>query len=105
MRGTLVAAIGACFAILIFAGARPALSMPATAALHYGETHTGVLQEVGNRYRYSGNWNRRPYYRGYAYGYRPYGYNYRPYGYYRPYAYYNYPYYYRRPGISLWFGF
>jgi len=103
MRGTLIAAIAACFAVLILAGARPALSMPATAAVHYGETHAGVLQEVGKRY--SRNWHRRPYYRGYAYGYQPYGW-YRPYSYYyRPYAYYDYPYYYRRPGISLWFGF
>jgi hypothetical protein len=68
----------------------------------YGETRAGVLQEVGKRYRYSRNWNRRPYYRSYAY--RPYAY--RPYGYYRPYSYYGYGYpYYRRPGISLWFGF
>jgi hypothetical protein len=71
MRGTLIAAIAACFAVLILAGARPALSMPATAAVHYGETHAGVLQEVGKRY--SRNWHRRPYYRGYAYGYQPYG--------------------------------
>jgi hypothetical protein len=102
MRRTLIAAIAACFAILIFAGPRPALSMPATAALPYGETNAGVLHFV-KKYRYSRNWHRPPYYRGYAYGYRPYAY--RPYGYYRPYAYYGYPYYYRRPGISLWFGF
>jgi hypothetical protein len=50
MRGTLIAAIAACFAVLILAGARPALSMPATAAVHYGEMHAGVLQEVGKRY-------------------------------------------------------
>ena len=82
--------------------------MPATAALHYGETKASMLQDVGERYRYSRR-HRGPYYRGYAYRYRPYGY--RPYayygypGYYRPYAYYGYPYYYRRPGISFWFGF
>lgn len=78
--------------------------MPATAALAYGETHVGALQKVGKKHHYSRNWNKRPYYRGYAYGYQPYGW-YRPYNYYRPYAYYDYPYYYRRPGISLWFGF
>ena len=101
-RGTFIPAIAACFAILCIADARPALSIPASAALQYGETRAGVLQEVGKRYRYSRNWNRRPYYRSYAY--RPYAY--RPYGYYRPYSYYGYGYpYYRRPGISLWFGF
>jgi hypothetical protein len=76
--------------------------MPATAALHYGETKASMLQDVGERYRYSRR-HSRLYYRGYAYRYRPYGY--RPYAYYgypyRPYAYYSYPYYYRRPGISF----
>lgn len=75
-------AIAACFAILCISDAGPALSMPASATLQYGETRAGLLQEVGRRYRYSRSWS-RPYYRSYAY--RPYAY--RSYGYYRPYGY------------------
>ena len=101
MRGTLIATLAACFGVAVLFGPKPALSMPANATLAEGKANAGMVQDVAKKYRYSRNWNRRPYYRGYSYRYRPYGY-YRPY--YRPYAYYGYPYYYRRPGISLWFG-
>ena len=66
-------------------------------AIHNGETHAGLVQEVGRRYY------RRRYVRPY-YSYRPYygyGYGYRPY--YRPYGYYGYGYW--RPGISFGFSF
>ena len=100
MRRTLIVALAVGFAALVFAG-RPATAAPATAALAYGESHAGIVEEVGRKYRYSRKWRRGPYYRGYAY--RPY---YRPYYRGRPYAYYGYPYYYRRgPGVSFWFGF
>jgi hypothetical protein len=94
MRGTLIAALAVGFAALVFAG-KPAAATPANAALAYGETNAGVVEQVGRKYRYSRRYRRGPYYRGYAY---------RPY--YRSYGYYGYPYYYRRgPGVSFWFGF
>lgn len=100
MRGTFFAAIAASFVALVFTDA-PAAAAPAKAALAYGENHAGVVEHVARKYRYSRQYRRGPYYRGYAY--RPYPY----WGYWgRPYAYYDYPYYYRRgPGVSLWFGF
>ncbi len=99
MRGVLIPVIAAGFAALIFAGPKPAAATPAGAALAYGESHAGIVEQVGKRYRYSRNYRRAPYYRGYAY--RPnywgrpyYGY----YGYRRPY----YGYYgYGGPGIYL----
>ena len=96
MRGTLIAALAACFVALVLVSPKPALSMPATAALHYDQTGAGIVHAVKHR-RY-GYWRGHPYYRGYAY--RPY---YRPY-YYQPYGY-GYPWYWRRPGFSIWFGF
>ena len=99
MRGTLFTAIAAAFVALVLAG-KPATAAPATAALAYGESHAGVVEQVGRKYRYSRNYRRGPYYRGYAY--RPY---YRPYYWGRPYAYYGSPYYRRGPGASFWFGF
>ena len=99
MRGPLIGTLAACFAVAVFIGPKPALSMPANATLSDGKLSAGVVHDVAKRRSYSKNWRHRPYYRNYSYGYRPYGYRYRPY------AYYDYPYYYRRPGLSLWFGF
>lgn len=103
-------------AAFVFAAPKSASATPAGPAVHYGETHAGMVQEVGRRYRrgryvvpyygYGYGYGYRPY--GYGYGYRPYGYGYgyRPYGYYRPYAYYGgYGYRYWRPGISFGYGF
>jgi hypothetical protein len=102
MRGTLIPIIAAGFAALVFVPSKPAAAVPASAAIAYGESNVGVVEQVGRKYRYSRKYRRAPYYRGYAY--RPYGY--RPYGYWnRPYAYYGGPYYRRGPGVSLWFGF
>jgi hypothetical protein len=96
MRGTLIAALAVGFAALVFPG-KPATAASATAALSYGESHAGIVEQVGRKYRYSRKYRGRPYYRGYAY---------RPYYWGRPYAYYGSPYYYRRgPGVSFWFGF
>ena len=93
MRTTLIAAFAACFAIMLLISPKPAVSLPAAAALHHGQTDTGIVQEVEKKYRYG--YRRYPHYRGYAY--RPY---YRPHGYYG----YGYPYW-RRPGFSIWLGF
>jgi hypothetical protein len=98
MRTTLIAALAASVMALVVLSPKPALSLPAAAALKHAQPDAGIAHEVKKyRYRY---WGGRPYYRGY-YGYRPY---YRPY-YYRPYYYgHGYPYW-RRPGFSIWFGF
>jgi hypothetical protein len=102
MHGTLIPVIAVGFAALVFAGPKAAVAAPATAALTYGETNAGVVDQVARKYRYTRKWRGGPYYRGYAYRHRPY---YRPYAYY-DYPYYDYPYYYRRgPGFSLWLGF
>ena len=110
MHGTLIPVIAVGFAALVFAGSKAVVAAPASAALAYGESNIGVVEQVGRKYRYSRKYRRGPYYRGYAY--RPYGgYAYRPYGYGywgRPYGYgygYGWPYYRRGPGINLWFGF
>jgi hypothetical protein len=95
MRGTFFTAIAVAFAALVFAGGKPALAAPATAALAYGESQVGIVEQVGRKYRYSRKYRRGPYYRGYAYRSPYWG---RPYGY-------RYPYYRRGPGVSLWFGF
>ena len=102
MRGTVVAGIAAAFAALIFAAPKTAQAGPAAAALAFGETNAGVVEQVGKRYRHVRKWRRGPYY-----AYRPYRYWGGPYAYWgRPYGYYGYPYYYRRgPGVSFWFGF
>jgi hypothetical protein len=85
-------------AALVFAAPKSASATIAAAPpVQYGETHAGLVQEVGRRYY------RRRYVRPY-YSYRPYygyGYGYRPY--YRPYGYYGYGYW--RPGISFGFSF
>jgi hypothetical protein len=104
MRGILIPVLAAGFAALAFAGPKPAAATPASAALGYGESNVGVVEKVGRKYRYSRNYRRAPYYRGYAYrGYwgRPYGYWGSPYGYS---GYGGWPYYRRGPGVSLWFG-
>lgn len=109
---TPIAIVAGCAALaaLVFAAPKSASATAAAApAIQYGETHAGLVQEVGRRYyrrRYvRPYYGYRPHY-GYGYGYRPYGY-YRPYygyGYgYRPYGYYGYRYW--RPGISFGFSF
>ena len=107
MREALIPVVAVGFAALIFAGPKPAAAAPTSAALAYGASNVGVVEQVGRKYRYSRKYRRAPYYRGYAY--RPYGYWGRPYGYWgRPYGYgygYGWPYYRRGPGINLWFGF
>lgn len=105
MREALIPVVAVGFAALIFAGPKPAAAAPTSAALAYGESNVGVVEQVGRKYRYSRKYRRGPYYRGYAY--RPYGYWGRPYGYWgRPYGYgYGWPYYRRGPGFNLWFGF
>jgi hypothetical protein len=104
MRGTLITAIATPLIALAIAGTTPSLAAPAAAALAYGKTDagidTGLVEQVGKKYRYSKRWRRGPYYRGYAY--RPY--YYRPYAYWGPRYYWGYPYYYRRPGFSIWLG-
>jgi hypothetical protein len=100
MREALIPVVAVGFAALIFAGPKPAAAAPTSAALAYGESNVGVVEQVGRKYRYSRKYRRGPYYRGYAY--RPYGYWGRPYGY--GYGY-GWPYYRRGPGINLWFGF
>jgi hypothetical protein len=121
MPRTLTPIIAGCAAVaaVVFAAPKPASATAATPAVHYGETHAGMVQQVGRRY-----WRRHGYPYVYGYGYPSYGYGYRPYGYYRPYAYYGGPYYrpyayyggpygyyggpygyYGRPGISFSFGF
>lgn len=110
MRGPLLIACAAFFAVAAIAIPKPAQAQPGTPVVTYGDT--GVVERVGKRYnnnRYSRNWNKGRHYRPYAYNYRPYGYGYRNYGY-RGYGY-NRPYYgrnygyYGRPGVNLWFGF
>ena len=97
MQATLIAAVAACFAIMVLMSPKPAMSLPAGAALHPAAPGNSIVHEA-KKYRY-GYRRGRPYYRGYAY--RPY---YLPY--YRPYGYYGYGYpYWRRPGFSIWFGF
>lgn len=96
MRGTFFTAIAAAFVALVFAG-KPATAAPATAALAYGETNAGIVEQVARKYRYSRKYRRGPYYRGYAYRSPYWG---RPY-----YGSYGWPYYRRGPGVSLWFGF
>jgi hypothetical protein len=102
MRGTVITATALAFGALILAGAQPAQATPAAAALGYGKTDAGVVEQVARKYRYSRKWRGGPYY-----AYRPYRYWGGPYAYYGPRYYgYDYPYYYRRgPGVSLWFGF
>jgi hypothetical protein len=86
MREALIPVVAVGFAALIFAGPKPAAAAPTSAALAYGESNVGVVEQVGRKYRYSRKYRRGPYYRGYAY--RPYGYWGRPYGYWgRPYGY------------------
>ena len=95
-----IAIVAGCAALAAFVFAAPksaSATTAATPAIQYGETHAGLVQEVGRRYY------RRRYVRPY-YSYRPYygyGYGYRPY--YRPYGYYGYGYW--RPGISFGFSF
>ena len=93
-----IAIVGGCAALaaVFFAAPKSAsATTAATPAIQYGETHAGLVQEVGRRYY------RRRYVRPY-YGYQPYyGYGYG----YRPYGYYGYGYRYWRPGISFGFSF
>jgi hypothetical protein len=61
MRATLIAAFAACFAIMLLISPKPAVSLPAAAALHHGQTDTGIVQEVKKKYRYG--YRRYPHYR------------------------------------------
>ena len=64
MREVLIPVVAVGFAALIFAGPKPAAAAPTSAALAYGESNVGVVEQVGRKYRYSRKYRRGPYYRG-----------------------------------------
>ena len=45
MRGSLIGTLAACFAVAVFMGPKPALSMPANATLSDGNLSAGVVHD------------------------------------------------------------
>lgn len=95
MRSFVYSALFGLFAVFVFAGAKPASALPASAFNHVQPQASADIIQVGKRGRYYRPYNyRRNYYRPYNYRrnyyrspryYRPYYRSYRPY--YRPYYY------------------